>query len=155
MTNFNFSANREHAETQFNLGKGEYFKPKESDNRVRLVSPYLAHPCEFNGKPNFKWLCQVLDITDEKVKSYFLPDRVYHYIMDLQLDPDYAFEEVLMPYNNNIITENAGEITVKYSVLPSPKRIPLTSEELKAIEAAPNVLDLQLKSVKARVMPRS
>ena len=145
MTNFNFSANREQAEKQFSLGKGEYFKPKEGDNRVRLVSPCLAHPGEFNGKPTFKWLCQVLDLTDSKVKPYFMPDRVYQYIMDLQLDPDYAFEEVPMPYNINIKTENAGKMEVKYTVLPSPKRIPLTPEENKAIEAAPTVAELQSK----------
>jgi hypothetical protein len=49
--------------------------------------------------------------------------------MNLQLDPDYVFEEVPMPYNINIQTENAGKKEAKYTVIPSPKRIPLTEEE--------------------------
>jgi hypothetical protein len=77
MTNFNLSTNREQAEKQYNLGRGEYFKPKDGANKVRLVSACLAHPGEYMGKPSFKWLCQVLDLTDSKVKPYFMPDTVY------------------------------------------------------------------------------
>lgn len=143
--NFNFNENREQLEKQYNLDKGQYFKPKEGANKVRLVSACLAHPGEFNGKPTFKWLCQVLDLVDSKIKPYFMPDKIYKDIASLQLDPDYAFEEVPMPYNINIQTENAGKLEVKYSVIPSPKRIPLTEEELKAIASAPSVQELQAK----------
>ncbi len=145
MTSFNFNTNREQVKKEFNLDKGEYFKPKEGPNKIRLVSECLAHPGEYNGKPTFKWLCQVLDLTDGKVKPYFMPDKIYKDIGNLQLDPDYAFEEVPMPYNINIQTENAGDITVKYTVIPSPKRVPLTPEELAAVEAAPTVQELQKK----------
>ncbi len=140
---FNFSQNREQVEKQYSLGKGEYFKPKEGANKIRLVSVCLPHPGDFNGKPTFKWLCQVLDLVDGKVKPYFMPDKIYKDIMSLQLDPDYAFDEVPMPYNINIQTENAGKMEVKYTVIPSPKRIPLTDEELAAIEAAPSIEELQ------------
>ena len=142
---FDFNANREQAAKQYNLGRGEYFKPQNGANRIRLVSPCIAHPGEYKGKPTFKWLCQVLDLTDGKVKPYFMPDTVYQSIMDLQLDPDYAFDEVPMPYNINIQTENAGKVEAKYTVIPSPKRIPLTDEELKIVEAAPTVQELQQK----------
>jgi hypothetical protein len=36
MAEFNFSKNREVAEKEYNLGKGEYFKPQEGSNRIRL-----------------------------------------------------------------------------------------------------------------------
>ena len=145
MTKFNFQENRQVAEKQYNLGKGEYFKVKDGDNKVRLVSECLPHPGEYQGKPNFKWLCQVLDLADGKVKPYFMPDKIYKYIGSLQLDEDYAFDEIPMPYNINIKAEKAGTLEVKYSVIPSPKRIELTVEQLKAIEAAPTVQDLQKK----------
>lgn len=145
MTTFNFNSNREQVAKEYNLEKGQYFKPKEGANKIRLVSACLPHPGEFNGKPNFKWLCQVLDLTDGKVKPYFMPDKIYKDIGNLQLDPDYAFEEVPMPYNINLQTENAGKLEVKYTVIPSPKRIPLTEDESKAIEAAPTVKELQAK----------
>jgi hypothetical protein len=142
---FDFNANREQAEKEYNLGKGQSFKPKEGANKLRLVSPCLAHPGEFKGTPTFKWLCQILDYTDGQVKPYFMPDVVYKAIMDLQLDPDYSFDEVPMPYSINIQTKNAGKKEVVYTVIPSPKRIPLTAEELRAIEAAPSVEELQAK----------
>lgn len=142
---FDFSANREQAEKQYSLGKGEYFKVKDGDNKVRLVSACLPHPGEYQGKPNFKWLCQVIDLSDGKVKPYFMPDKIYKAICDLQMDEDYSFDEVPMPYNINIKVENAGKLEAKYSVIPSPKRIDLTVEQLKAIEEAPTVQELQAK----------
>lgn len=145
MTKFDFNANRQQAEKQYNLGKGEYFKVKDGDNKLRLVSACLPHPGEYQGKPNFKWLCQVLDLADGKIKPYFMPDKIYKNICDLQMDEDYSFDEVPMPYNINIKAENAGTKEVKYSVIPSPKRIALTVEQLKAIEDAPSVQDLQAK----------
>lgn len=142
---FDFNANREQAEKQYNLDKGQYFKPKEGANKLRIVSVCLAHPGEYQGKPTFKWLCQILDLTDSQVKPYFMPDVVYRSIMDLQLDPDYSFDEVPMPYNINVQTKNAGKKEVVYTVIPSPKRLPLTEEELKSIAAAPTVQELQQK----------
>ncbi len=142
---FNFNENRQQAEKQYNLGKGEYFKVKSGDNKVRLVSECIPHPGEYMGKPTFKWLCQVIDLTDGKVKPYFMPDGVYKQILSLQQDEDYSFDEVPMPYNINIYTENAGELTAKYTVRPSPKRTDLTPEQLQAIVAAPSVQELQAK----------
>lgn len=142
---FDFNANRQQAEKQYNLGKGEYFKVKTGDNKVRLVSECIPHAGEYNGKPTFKWLCQVIDLLDGKVKPYFMPDGVYKQILSLQLDEDYSFDEVPMPYNINIFTENAGELTAKYTVRPSPKRVELTAEQQIAIKAAPSVQELQAK----------
>ena len=145
MTQVNFNAQKEQAEKQFNLGKGEYFKLKNGDNKVRLVSECLPHEGSYQGKPTFKWLCQVIDLSDGKVKPFFMSHGVYKQICSLQLDEDYAFTEVPMPYNINIFTENAGEKTIKTVVRPSPKRIDLTVEQLKAIEEAPTVQELQKK----------
>jgi hypothetical protein len=153
MTSFDFGQNRQQVEKQFNLGKGEYFKVKEGANKIRLVSKPLPHPGNYKGKETFKWLCQVIDLSDldehgqptNKVKPYFMPHRVYKDIEALQKDPDYAFDEIPMPYNINIQAEHAGSKEVKYTVIPSPKRISLTMEELKAIESAPTVEELQAK----------
>lgn len=155
MPKFDFSANRQQAEKQFNLGKGEYFKVKDGDNKIRLVSECLAHPGEYQGKPTFKWLCQVIDLQDKnedetlsnKVKPYFMPDGVYQQIMSLQMDTEegYDFDEIPMPYNINIVTTNAGDKSAKYAVRPSPKRVPLTEEQLKTISEAPTVQELQNK----------
>ena len=46
MTNFNFNSNREQVAKEYNLEKGQYFKPKEGANKIRLVSVCLPHPGE-------------------------------------------------------------------------------------------------------------
>ena len=145
MPKFDFAANRQQAEKQYNLGKGEYFKVKEGDNKVRLVAECLPHPGEYQGRPNFKWLTQVLDLSDGKIKPYFMPDSVYQQILSLQSDEDYSFDEVPMPYNINIFTTNAGDKSAKYTVRPSPKRIDLTPEQQAALKEAPSVTELQKK----------
>lgn len=145
MPKFDFNASKQQAEKQYNLGKGEYFKVKDGTNKVRLVSICLPHESVYKGTKTFKWLCQVIDLSDGKVKPYFMPHTVYKQICDLQLDEDYKFDEVPMPYSINIQTTNAGQKEVNYSVIPSPKAVPLTSEQEETIKNAPTIEELQKK----------
>ena len=87
----------------------------------------------------------MIDLSDGKVKPYFMPDGVYKQILSLQMDEDYAFDEVPMPYNINILTEDAGLLTAKYRVRPSPKHLALTPEQEEALKQAPSVQELQAK----------
>jgi hypothetical protein len=145
MTEFNFQATEEVAQKEYNLGKGQYFKPQNGDNKVRLVSACLPHDGEYQGKPTFKWLCQVLDRKDGVIKPYFMPHKVYEQIRDYQLDPEYAFSSVPMPYDINIKTTDAGVMTAKYQVIPARTSTPLTTEEQNLITEAPSVKELQVK----------
>jgi hypothetical protein len=69
----------------------DYFKLKEGDNRFRLMSECLAHPGEYKGERNFKWLCYVIDRRDAKVKPFFMAHSVYKQIAALQTNEEYAF----------------------------------------------------------------
>ncbi len=142
---FNFSATREEAEDKYNLGKGQYFKVKDGSNKIRLVSICLPHSSEYNGQMTFKWLCQVIDRKDNKIKPYFMPDKIYKAILNLQLDPEYVFEEVPMPYDLNIQAVNAGKKEVVYTVIPARTSIPLTDAELEMIKETPTVQEVQAK----------
>jgi hypothetical protein len=88
-----FAANRRAAEEQGMLGAGGFFKIKEGDNRVRLLSECLPHQNYYKGQKSFKWLCYVLDRKDGDVKAFFMPHTIYKSIEALQLNPDYAFNE--------------------------------------------------------------
>lgn len=145
MTKFSFSTTYQEAEKQYNLGKGEYFKPQEGDNKIRLVSACLPHESIYQGKKQFKFLCQVIDHKDGKVKPYFMPVSVYRMIENLQLSEEYTFDEVPMPYDIMIKAKNAGTIDARYSVVPARKNRDLTQEELQKIAEAPSVQDLQAK----------
>lgn len=124
-----FAQNRKQAEDAGMLGKGGFYKYQEGDNRIRLLSECLPHVSVFSGQRNFKWLCYILDRRDGKVKAHFMPHKVYKAIEALQLNPDYSFDEVPMPFDLTIHAKGAGTKEVEYTVLPARKEVPLTKEE--------------------------
>lgn len=145
MTKFDFSKTYEDAADKYNLGKGQYFKIQEGKNVVRLVSECLPHESQFKGQTTFKWLCQVLDRKDGKIKPFFMPNTIYRHIQDLQLSDDYSFTEVPMPYDLTINAVGAGDKSVKYTVTPARQNTALTVQEVNSISEAPTVFDLQKK----------
>lgn len=128
-TKVDFGANRKQAEDAGLIASGGFYKYKDGDNRIRLLSECLAHTSDFNGQKNFKWLCYVLDRRDGKVKAHFMPHKIYKAIEALQANPDYAFVEVPMPYDVTIHAVKAGTKEVEYTVLPARKETPLTDDE--------------------------
>jgi hypothetical protein len=132
---FNVNETIKRAESEYGLGKGEYFKVQESANKFRLLSPCVGYQGSYQGKPNFKFVCWVIDRRDEnKVKLYFMPQTVLDMIGALQMSDDYGFQEVPMLYDINIMAKGAGTKEVQYSVVPSPKAESLTGAELQAFE---------------------
>lgn len=124
-----FGATRQQAEDAGLLGGGGFYKFKEGDNRLRLMSECVPYRSEYQGKPSFKWLCYVLDRRDGKVKAHMMPHRIYKAIEALQANPDYSFVEVPMPYDVTVSAKGAGTMDVEYTVLPARKETPLTEEE--------------------------
>lgn len=138
-----FADKRKQAEAQGLLGQGDYLKLKEGDNRMRLVSDCEPHPGEYQGKPNFKWLCYVIDRRDGKVKPFFMPHVIYKTIEALQGNDDYGFESVPMPYDITIAAIGAGTKEVKYTVLPARKETPLSDAERNDIAAQKPIAELE------------
>jgi len=136
MPKVDFGAQRKQAEEQGLLGGGGFFKFQEGDNRMRLMSVCLPHTSEFQGRKNFKWLCYVLDRRDGEVKAFFMPHRVYKAIEALQMDPEYSFTEVPMPYDINVKAKGAGTKEVEYTLLPARRATELSEDELEKLEAA-------------------
>lgn len=132
---FSFSASREKAEREFGLGKGEYLKLQEGANRIRLVSECIGYESSFQGRKYFKWVCWVIDRADGVVKPFFMPHTIYKSIEALQIDPDYAFKSVPMPYDIKINAKGAGTKEVDYQVIASPNRTALTDKEIENISA--------------------
>jgi hypothetical protein len=143
MAKADFAAARKQAEDAGLLGGGDYYKFKEGDNRIRLMSNCLPHTSVFQGKSNFKWLCYVLDRRDNKIKAHFMPHKIYKAIEALQSNPDYTFEEVPMPYDITIHAKGAGTKEVEYSLIPARKETPLTVEERTELFQQKPLEDLQ------------
>jgi hypothetical protein len=128
-----FAAAIKDAEKAGLLGGGDYLKLKAGDNRFRLMSECLPHEGEYQGRPNFKWLCYVLDRAEGKIKLFFMPHRIYKQIAQLQKSEDYAFTEVPMPYDLTIGADaKVGTKDVTYTLTPARKNSELTTAELKA-----------------------
>lgn len=137
---FNVNETIKRAESEYGLGKGEYFKVQEGANKVRLLSSAIGFMGSFQGKPNFKFVCWIIDRKDEnKIKLYFMPQTVLDLIGGLQMSEDFAFDSVPMPYDITIMAKGAGTKEVQYSVVPSPQRIPLTSAEETAFNKKPSI----------------
>ena len=139
----NFAEARKRAEAEGLLGAGSYLKLQEGDNRVRLMSECLEHPGEYKGKPRFQWLCYVLDRKDEQIKPFFMAHTIYKQIEALQLNSDYAFDEVPMPYDITINAKDAGTKEVVYTVVPARSNTPLTEAEAVALRDIQPIRELQ------------
>lgn len=144
MAAVDFAKSRQQAEDQGLVGGGDYLKLKEGDNRMRLLSECLPHVGEFQGQRNFKWLCYVIDRRDGKPKPFFMPHRVYKAIEALQVNPDYTFEEVPMPYDVTVTAEGAGTREVKYGLIPARKETAISAVEFQEIAKLKPLAELQI-----------
>ena len=114
-----------------------YFSVVEGDNRFQLLTHCAPLPQKWTGTKyevaqegdtgiSIKGVCWVLQ--DGKIKQAKLPYTAVKQIRELQNDPDYAFEEFPMPRAVNLKTKGAGEKTVEYTVIPSPKETPIPQD---------------------------
>jgi len=81
-------------------------------------------------KPNLKWLMYVIDRKDGAVKQAKMPWTVFKRLGELQMMEDWAFDGVPMPYDLTISAIGAGTKEVEYAITPSPKREPITAEQM-------------------------
>src|SRR6185369_5428741 len=125
---FDANATIKEAEEKFGLGKGEYFKPSTDDNKIRMLSAFVPYQGEYNGQPTFKFVAWILDRADGKIKPYYVPKTIVDEIGALQANPEYAFEDVPMPYDLTINVENAGKKEVEFKAIPARNNTPLTAE---------------------------
>lgn len=123
-----FGASRKAAESAGLLGSGNILKLKEGGNRLRLMTECLPHQGTYKGTKNFKWLCYVIDRTDGKLKPYFMPHSIYKQIEALQMDDEYKFTTVPMPYDLILNAKGAGTKEVEYTIIPR-KETPITALE--------------------------
>lgn len=161
---YNFNQNLEETEKKYNIGGDDKYKFEEGENRIRVLSPGEPTASHFQNKKflgtcygvekgcpfhigqykdtlsRVKFLMYIIDRKDNQIKLANMPYIIIKAIGALQENQDYAFDEIPMPYDITINAKGAGKIEVEYTVIPSPKLIPLTQEEQNEL--------LKLKSVK-------
>ena len=140
---FDFDGALKDAEKSGYVQGDDRFKIQEGANRIRLLTPPLAHQGSYKGTPNFKWLVYALDRADGQVKLFFMPHTIFKNLRDFQKSEDYGFDEVPMPYDVTINAKKAGTKEVEYTVIPSPKRAALTAAEAKQLAEKKPIAEVQ------------
>lgn len=173
MTKVNYDSDMKKDEEKYNLGQGgnsEYFNVKEgSDNVIRILQPAISYASYFNnatkkssvaygfdkGDPirdeegmypssfSIRYAQYVLDKSDGKVKLATLPYTVQNGIRMLQQNPDFAFDEVPMPYDIRITYNKDESPANKYKVAGVPRVEPIEDEVLVALEGKMSELSLE------------
>jgi hypothetical protein len=86
----------------------------------------------YADKPQFAYVCNVIDRKDNKMKLLDLKTTIYKQLVDYALNPDYGSPaDVDNGYDITIKREKTGPQpqNVKYTVMPSRNTIPLKPEE--------------------------
>lgn len=133
---YNFNENASKVSREFGLGGG-FLKLDRGDTRLRILEvaskPLVKHfvdgkPILCSGpdcpnhteKASVKYPSYIL--LEGNVLSYDIPNSVYKAVGALQLDQDYAFNELPMPYDIKIKYDPDASPAEMYKVIPSPKR---------------------------------
>lgn len=123
-----------------------FFDIVEGDNRFQLLTYTAPFPLKWTGTTyepaeegdtdiSIKGVCWVLQ--DGKIKLAKLPYTAVKQIKALMEDPDYAFDEFPMPRAVNLKAKNAKTKEVEYSLIPSPKETPISTEILEELAKKP------------------
>jgi hypothetical protein len=139
MQEVDFGADLQAAVKEFNIGIGsDKFKFKEGENRIRILSRGVAlqntytNPTTGEQSTNVKFVTQVWDVAAAALKLAFFGITIQKAIAALQVNKDWAFSEVPMPYDITINAKSAGTKDVEYQVVPSPVS-PVPQEALDAL----------------------
>ena len=90
----------------------------------------------FSDKPQFAYVCNVIDRNDGSIKLFDLRMTIYGQIVDFATDPEYGSPaDDANGYDLTIKKESTGPLpqNVKYTIVPGRGSTPLTEEE-KALE---------------------
>ena len=86
----------------------------------------------YSDKPQFSYVCNVIDRSDGKIKLFDLRSTIYSQIVDYATNPDYGNPaDDTNGYDVTIKKEKTGPLpqNVKYSIIPARGNSPLTDAE--------------------------
>ena len=88
----------------------------------------------YSDKPQFSYVCNVIDRTDGKIKLFDLRATIYSQIVDYASNPEYGNPaDAAKGYDLTVKKEKTGPLpqNVKYTVVPARSNIALTEDEQK------------------------
>ena len=88
----------------------------------------------YSDKPQFSYVCNVIDRTDGKIKLFDLRATIYSQIVDYASNPEYGNPaDAAKGYDLTVKKEKTGPLpqNVKYTVVPARSNTALTEDEQK------------------------
>ena len=88
----------------------------------------------FSDKPQFSYVCNVIDRADGKIKLFDLRSTIYSQIVDYASNPEYGNPaDPVTGYDLTVKKEKTGPLpqNVKYTTIPARASVKLTEEEIK------------------------
>ena len=88
----------------------------------------------YSDKPQFSYVCNIIDRTDGKIKLFDLRSTIYSQIVDYAANPEYGNPaDPTTGYDLTVKKEKTGPLpqNVKYTTIPARASVALTEDELK------------------------
>jgi hypothetical protein len=121
-------------------GDGTTLKFQEGDNNIRVLTNTVAHEFTYDdGGKSTKFLCYVWEYSSNALKLAYLSKTVAKKLAELQMDVQYGFQDMPMPYDVNIKTKNAGTKNAEYEVLAARSNTDVPQEAQDALAKEPSV----------------
>ena len=155
--NFN-EENKKDADEHGVSGDGIFYKIQEGNENVcRILTPLVSYASYYLGKgmrpaiaygfekgdqrskdvelkKSIRYVGYVLDRKDGKVRQAEFPYSVHREIGTLQENPDYAFDDIPMPYDIRITLKKDESPANMYNVQATPNREEISKEVLEDLE---------------------
>lgn len=156
---YNFNEKSEKDAEEHGMGDSGIFYRVENGNKnvCRVLTPFVAYASYFLGKgsrpaiaygfdkgdprsrdpemkKSIRYVGYVLDQNDNKVKQAEFPYSVHKAIGALQENPDYAFDDIPMPYDIRITYNKEESPANMYNVQATPNRDEISPEILEDLE---------------------
>ncbi len=121
-------------------GDSNTLKFQEGDNNLRVLTNTVAHEFQYDdGGKSTKFLCYVWEYSSNSLKLAYLAKTVAKKLAEFQMDAQYGFQDMPMPYDVNIKTKNAGTKSAEYEVLAARTNTDVPAEALDALAKEPSV----------------
>ena len=88
----------------------------------------------YSDKPQFSYVCNIIDRADGKIKLFDLRSTIYSQIVDYASNPEYGNPaDPTTGYDLTVKKEKTGPLpqNVKYTTIPARASVALTEDELK------------------------
>lgn len=150
---------------QKKMNTSDFYSMKEGNNLMRIMSDfvevktlnrnakYVGIVSETNPKldgdtermQGWAWAIIRGDKAKEEADEFQIVKfgrKILDQLVALKNNPEYAFDSMPIPFDINVQTKDAGEMTVVYTVVPARQNTEVSASEMEALNKKKTVADI-------------